>query len=276
MRVAFITPVPELERFATASTYHLILTHICDQYPEYVEFYRERSKAGDYIILDNSAYELGESVSIELLRKYADIIEPAVVVLPDVRNDAKETLRRTREAIEVLRDPRWTLMAVPQAPDTDNKDHDFEAWVASLKSMYEFPEIGAIGIYPETSWFFPTPRRGRVELAEILEERGLIRKDRTYHMLGMADNPVELKGLSQFEWIMGCDSAKPIVQGMHGVLLHPVEGLLTIRPRRPKDYFSRSFDEFQSFCVRYNQAVILSWIQGKDGPSWTEFLSNLQ
>jgi len=76
VKVAFITPVPELERFATASDYHLVLAHICEQYPEYVEFYRERVKQGDYIILDNSAFELSGSVEVEMIRRHADIIEP--------------------------------------------------------------------------------------------------------------------------------------------------------------------------------------------------------
>ena len=273
MKVAFITPVPELERFATASDYHLVLAHICEQYPEYVEFYRERVKQGDYIILDNSAFELSRSVEVKVIRKYADIIEPSVVVLPDVLGDGTKTIHRTREAVAALKDKRWMLMGVPQGTDTGDKAKDFEAWVKCLEQMYEMPEIDAIGIYLNARHLFPPPARGRVELAEVLEQRKLVRKDKTYHMLGVA-YPFEVYELSRFSWISGCDSVKPLVLGMHGVLLHPKRGLLsTCRPKRPEDYFGRSFDDFQAQCIRYNQQVVLSWAKTQHGPGLSDFFS---
>ena len=273
MRIAFVTPVPELQRFATASNYHLILTHICDKYPEYTEFYRQRAKEGDYIILDNSAHELGQAVPAKMIRKYAEIIKPSIVVLPDVVGNGKETLRQTKQAVEILKDKRWKLMAVPQAPTTGGITACIEMWIDNLKQMYEIPEISAIGIPLELGRLF-RPREKRAGLAEILERRQLIRQDMTYHMLGLAD-VFEVYQLSRFPWIFGCDSAKPLTLGAHGVLLHADANkkLLATYPRRPENYFDLKFDDFQAQCIRYNQQVVLSWAKTQHGPSLSDFLS---
>jgi hypothetical protein len=245
-----------LEEFAVASKYHLILAHVCEQSPEYTEFYRRRAREGDYVILDNGAYELGESVQLELLQKYAEIIKPSVVVLPDVRGDAGRTLERTVEGIHALRGGSWTLMGVPQAPL-----HEPGTFLWCLQQMYSLDGIGAIGIYPETEAF--CPERGRAGLAEAMETLNLVRPDITYHMLGMNPNPVTLRELTKFPWIMGTDSVKPIAYGMYGVALHPRNGAMVEYPHRPKNYFNICDTPFKAL-IRWNQQVVLSWAEGKE------------
>jgi hypothetical protein len=255
MQVAFITPIPMLEEFAGASKYHLILAHVCEQSPEYTAFYKQRAAAGDYVILDNGAYELGESVQLDLLKKYAEIIKPSVVVLPDVRGDAGRTLERTVEGISALRGGPWTLMGVPQAPL-----HEPGTYLWCLQQMYQLEGIGAIGIYPETEAF---STEGRAGLAKSMEILGLVREDLTYHMLGMNPNPITLKELAKFPWIMGCDSVKPIAYGLYGVALHPRNGSMVEYPHRPKNYFNICDTPFKAL-IRWNQQVILSWAEGKE------------
>jgi hypothetical protein len=244
-----------LEEFAGASKYHLILAHVCEQSPEYTKFYRRKAAEGDYVILDNGAYELGESVQLDLLKKYAEIIHPSVVVLPDVRGDAGRTLERTVEGIHALRGGSWTLMGVPQAPL-----HEPGTYLWCLQQMYNLEGVGAIGIYPETEAF---SSKGRAGLAEAMETLGLIRAGYTYHMLGMNPNPVTLKALTKFPWIMGTDSVKPIAYGLYGVALEPHAGSLVEYPHRPKNYFDIVDTPFKAL-IRWNQQVVLSWAEGKD------------
>jgi len=63
--LGFIVPTMWLEQFATFSNYHLVLAHMIRDDPKYLEFYRRRSREGDFITLDNSSYELGDGVFTE-------------------------------------------------------------------------------------------------------------------------------------------------------------------------------------------------------------------
>jgi len=256
MKIAFITPVPMLEKYATQSNYHLILAQVCAKSPEYVEFYRERRRAGDYVILDNGAYELGAGVDVQLLKKYADIIQPSAVVLPDVRNDALSTIALTRQAIEVLRQPNRELFAVPQAP-LETEPGALDAWFASLRTLQSNPAISAIGIYPETSRFFPT-MGGRARLLWLMERGAYVQPGRSYHLLGMNPNPVEIQECAKYPWVIGADSAKPIVYGLYGIVLHSKCGAIAPYPHRPPYYFEMETDLFPDIVQR-NIRTVMEW-----------------
>ena len=57
-----ITPISYLDYAAWSQT-HLVLAHLVDESEEYAEFYHQRSLFGEYIMMDNSAYELKEPYS---------------------------------------------------------------------------------------------------------------------------------------------------------------------------------------------------------------------
>ncbi len=71
MEFCIIGPTAGLERYATLSKTHLVLAHIKDG--AYVEFYRKRRTDGDWIILDNGAYEsagIPDVYLVEAIRIY--------------------------------------------------------------------------------------------------------------------------------------------------------------------------------------------------------------
>ena len=53
-----ITPTAYLHRYASQSSMHLVLAHLVDMDEEYANFYAER---GEFKIMDNGAFELGQS-----------------------------------------------------------------------------------------------------------------------------------------------------------------------------------------------------------------------
>ena len=255
MKVAFIAPTYLLhDQGELWGTYHLVLAQVCLSDPAYLDFYRRRSVSGDTIILDNGAYELSEGISADQLLKVAHDLLPSVVVIPDVRFSRRATFQRAQHTIPTLRNPKWKLMAVPQAPLDD-----FDEYVRSVSELSQLDGVDMIGIYPETDQYFPL--RGRPALLETLERMGLIHPQLGYHMLGMNERLHEVAELAKFPYVVGIDSAKPVVYGLYGVQLHPNGGTKVPYMHRPEGYFQLKGNPFPHI-VRANVRVIQDWADG--------------
>jgi len=91
IKLGIICPIPHLKDFAVQSDFHLVLPHLIKQYPEYKNFYVERSKAGDFVLLDNSIFELDTPLSNEELLDIAEECGFSEVVSPETINDSVES-----------------------------------------------------------------------------------------------------------------------------------------------------------------------------------------
>jgi len=85
MKLCIISTIPCLKEFATLSNWHLILAHLCEN-KQYFSFYFKRAKKGDYVILDNSWYELGHSLELHTLIDIANKIGACELVVPELDN----------------------------------------------------------------------------------------------------------------------------------------------------------------------------------------------
>ena len=252
MKVAFITPVSLLGQYAIRSDYHLMLAHVALAHKTYRDFYAAVSRMGDIVILDNGAYELGQGLDAKTLRKLAEYVTPDIVVLPDMRFDRGKTYVQALNAIPVLKDSRWKLMAVPQAPRGDE-----EAYFKAFEELSDLPSVGAIGIYPEVGDHLLS---GREMILSELEQLGLIREGMTYHALGMRST-VEVRTLQRYKWLTGVDSAKPIVAGLAGIHIHPDTGMVQPYPGRPTGYFEIEDDPHPDI-VSANISTVLHLANG--------------
>ncbi len=124
MEFCIMSPVGGLNQYATLSKTHLVLAQVKNE--EYRKFYRERGELGDFLMLDNGAYE--EEFDPELLLEAMRWYKPNVVVLPDIYlGDWKASLQLSIEFakendVERFLDPKtklWEWMFVPQAEPGD-------------------------------------------------------------------------------------------------------------------------------------------------------------
>jgi len=251
MDVAFITPTKNLAQYAVASKYHLVLAHqyLADEMYRY--FYQARVKAGDTVILDNSAYELSGSIDLDQLVKCAESLRPSAVILPDVRFKAEKTLRATRLGIKEFKKRGWPikLLAVPQGKDLES----VLVCYLQLAGM----QIDGFGIYEEIGKV--TDCGQREDFLAFLERTGLVLRSKYYHLLGMEENLHLLRELRKFSWVGGIDSAKPIVYGMNGLRIHEGEPCPEY-PHRPSNYFERDVSEYDT-SIRHNQRIVQSWVK---------------
>ena len=83
------------------SDYPYVLGHLLNKDKEYTDFYREKLTTARFSILDNSAFELGESIPMDELYALGEEFHPTHLVLPDRVNDYKQTMEN---AVKYLSD----------------------------------------------------------------------------------------------------------------------------------------------------------------------------
>jgi len=210
-----------------------------------MDYYRARVSLGEYVILDNGAYELGRSVPFEYVLDVAGYIEPKEIVLPDVFLDGFATLEATDSAHEIIRHiTKWdytNLMVVPQGKNTDE-------WTSCLKSLVSTVKPDAIGI---PIVYERMMGRGTLihKTIEFLYNRTDCHPD--IHLLGWDGDLYKLNAYArQFPlWLRGIDSAKPFYFAQRP---EPKSILSGEDIKRPEGYFDLPSEAFADQVVDYN------------------------
>jgi hypothetical protein len=168
-------------------------------------FYRERSKAGDYIILDNSAVEKkGRSVPVRDVVTAAILTRPTVVVLPDFLFDGERTYD---EMINALRSPGIKFLKRVH-PDVKiaavAQGIDDEEWIESFHVLNGVEGIDLIGIPKVTGHTFGARWKVLERIAKYVEK--------PCHLLGFwhQSSLEDLKHEATFPFVVGIDTPKPI------------------------------------------------------------------
>ena len=141
MKLCNIAPAGHLRELTGQDDMHLILAHWVLNNKEYAAYYRERSEAGDYIILDNAAHEYKQSIAVELIIAAGDIVHPSEIVLPDVMRDAQKTIEATVEAFSPLREHFGNGMKYMAVAHGKTE----KEWLECLRRQMQLP-IDCIGI----------------------------------------------------------------------------------------------------------------------------------
>lgn len=166
--------------------------------------------------LDNSCYELGASLSNEVLYKACQEIKPSVVILPDVLGNASETFIRTKDFIEQYPETIEYGMAVIQG-------NTFDEMVECYQTFRDFRDAYArqffmIGIPFVFSWVDKKPSvqaAERVRLLKYLNDNRVIDKNRWHHLLGTWQ-AFEFAFYRNYNWIRSIDTSNPIMAAIDG------------------------------------------------------------
>lgn len=229
MELALIAPTNALEDWGSITTYHMALAHLILSDEDYAKHYFELSQQGHFVILDNSVIELGGAVEVSTLLEAAALVNPAVIVLPDVLDDMQATHQAIHKAIsDLLRANalnRFRFMAVPQGK---TKEEFFMSYkhIAALSDIYMIGMPKRLGRYDESRGI------GRANVIEEMLRLGLIDTSKPHHLLGVWDNPVEIKHLSKHNWIKGVDTQLPFWAAANGVKFDKEVGMIEKRKGR--------------------------------------------
>ena len=211
MKAAIVSPVEYLSVIQPFSSYHLILTHKVIHEPKYQSFYRERSKAGDYIILDNGAVEKnGHSVSMRDIVTAAVLTKPSVVVLPDFLFDGHRTLDELENALKspalhFLQRVHSEVKIAAVVQGVDEKE-----WFESFKILNSMSEIDLLCVPKVTGQTFGV----RWKALELIANK----VSKPCHLLGSwwESTLEDVKHEAEYSFVQGIDTPKPIRLAVQG------------------------------------------------------------
>lgn len=211
MRAAIVSPTEYLREIQPFSNYHLCLVHKVIYDKIYQNFYRQRSKAGDYIILDNSAVEKkGRAVPVRDIVTAAILIKPSAVVLPDFLFDGERTLKESHNALHspsmyFLRRVHPTILIAAVVQGLDEKE-----WLKSFEVFNASDDIDLLCIPKVTGQTFGV----RWEALNLIKTK--VKKP--CHLLGSwwQSTLDDLRYEATFDFVQGIDTPKPIRLAVQG------------------------------------------------------------
>ena len=254
MKTALISPTEFLEQTQPFSNYHLALTHKVIFDSRYRDFYAKRSKAGDFIILDNSAAEKkGRSVPLKDVVLAAVLIKPSIIVLPDYLFDSDRTLDELENALRspqlrfLLRVlPDVKLCAVVQGLEQDD-------WLECF-SILNDPRNGIhhLGIPKVAGQIFGH--------RWIALERIRRRVKKPCHLFGVwwKDTLDDVVLETQFSFVQGIDTPKPVRLAVHGMGLDRWNEV-----PRGRDFLERKYSGVNLELLKANCAGFVQVCEGK-------------
>lgn len=222
-----IAPIPHLDIVKGAST-HLLLAHLVEQSPEYVDFYLKEQKNGSKLILDNSAFEMYKQnrpmYDIDRLVNMARKVNADYVVMSDYPNEyGSKTIKTAEQLAPRLREEGFGTFFCPQSKIGDKNDlfNSFE-WAAESNhvdyigvSILAIPNAYAVEKGNKLQRFV-----SRYMFMQELYDSGVLSlikaNGKKIHMLGMLDGPGEIRLMEPFkDYIDTWDSSAAIWLGLH-------------------------------------------------------------
>lgn len=265
-----ICPVAFLERFVIKSKFHLILPHLVKQYPKYKEFYKKRAEEGDFVLLDNSIFELSYSLSKEELLDIAEDMKVSEVVAPEVWDDKEGTEKLVEEFIEYhdKQKSNINILAMSQGNSIDELVETFFKWNTH-------PKINSLGLPFSLNYEIKgvSDNVKSLTLRRVLNRWYLVDRINKYaqassqhikhtHLMGLSD-AVELQRYKgeNYYWIRSNDSSTAFVHGINGIT-YVNRGLPCEKIEQKLDFNGYSniiLSDMQINCINKNIDKILDW-----------------
>jgi hypothetical protein len=221
IKYGYIAPIAYQDLIPESADFHLILAHLLDS-KEYVDFYKEKIKRGDTVILDNSAFEFKRALSSEEIFGFIERsgIEPTYIVAPDYPfEDWEVTWKSTLKFIDEVKGTKYKVMAVPQS-----KKGDYKGWIEGYRHMLNHPDIEVIGMsilgIPNAFCSLTNTSNiaiNRVFATQYLLDNLISRDYKWHHYLGLGDGPREITLQRQLGLMDSNDSSSPFWHGHLGV-----------------------------------------------------------
>lgn len=218
------------------SDYMYVLLHKMIEDPVYAQKAYDYQKAGGQVYLDNSCFELGESLDDELLYEYCEKLNPFVVVLPDVLGNKNATIDRTLKFLDKYPHVANYGMAVAQGSTPDELIECY-AHFRDYRGEDEL-DMFMLGIPFVFSWVEKEPAiqaSARIQLLEMMSRRHVIDQNRWHHLLGTWQAN-EFSQYKNYHWVYSLDTSNPVMAAIDGTRYTDV-GLF----HKPRSTFDTSY-----------------------------------
>ena len=141
LRINHEVPVKYLDNDLWFNDYEYALAHNFED-SDYAKYFLSKVKEGRTVYLDNSAFELGESVSADVLQNCVDKLEgKPYVFLPDAVGDASRTLALSRDFASQLSGVKtWGVIQGKDDADVDALLREMTALTKNIALPYRGPD----------------------------------------------------------------------------------------------------------------------------------------
>ncbi len=214
---------------------------------KYLDFYQKRSKARDWIILDNGESE-GLQIGAKHLLTLGRQVSANVIVVPDTMGDGNDTLAKAQYFARYA-EPDFEYMLVLQGSTVE----EVMSCLHNLDNNNTLSYITTIGV---PRHLYDIDKNFRVQLTEhIIKEHF---NDKFYiHFLGASPWMREVVLLAEtvrdLDNFHGIDTSMPIYMGLEDIYIADVMN----SERRPENYFTRSDDN--EGMISANIDTYLDW-----------------
>lgn len=241
MKVSFETPIDLLHESKSYNDYDYALVHLFKHH-EYLRYFENATKSGREVILDNSAFELGESFNLKeflFWAKYLEALAPdpknLVVVIPDSLHNVDATLSLTDEFLQMSKELKCRRMFVVQGKDFAQRIYCALSYNDFLKegdllalnltpSVYNEKDFSSMAL--EVREFH---RQLILEKLCELQDAGFLKKV-NFHLLG-CHNALLMNRYKKSKFkdrIESLDTSAPVVLGFSGHRINQYAGKLDI------------------------------------------------
>lgn len=252
--LSFEVPTKHLKTLGLHNDYNFTLAHLVDD-EEYLTHYRESNK---YTICDNSAFELKKPLSPEQIVRAAKILDADEIVAPDAFGSAHKTIKATNDFIDHLKTSgnlgKFKVMGVVQGANVPD-------WINCMVHMRDNKHIDVLGFsYVGCKSFSTDLANARIQAVHLSTHSATGNLAKPIHLLGMGNNPIELKLQKSIINVRSCDTSLPIVQGLSNNKLHETSGLIGPKLARPENYFDTDINEEQMEAIVHNITTMKQWV----------------
>lgn len=222
MKISHEVPLDLLNSSLTFNDYQYCLPHYYIKYPKYKEFFISyRNMKESFIMLDNGLFEGGvlpEPKLIEIIKE----IQPDIFILPDVWNNAYETISNADRWMEKIKPELPTntkLMVVLQGKTFSDIQ---QCLYSSLGGGISHFGLNHSSLAYTDMFYHKNPLISKT-MGRILTFNKLIEEDvfdkfkKCYiHFLGL-NLPQEMLYVNNKELISSVDTSNPVINGIQGI-----------------------------------------------------------
>ena len=239
MRVAHEAPLEIIKQVSKVTDYDYALVHLFEENKTYYNHFIDAKKAGRYIILDNSIFELGTAFDADSFAAWTRALKPNAYIVPDVLEDINGTIANWNDWMSKYEDLKGSKIGVVQGK-TEQEIVDCYKFMAK--------EADIIAISFDYSWFeevFPDEitkyhswMKGRKYLLDLLIEEKAINYSKPHHLLGcgLPQEVAQYKSKA-YDFIDTIDTSNPVIHGMAGIDYEEVDGVFGLENKESVKLF---------------------------------------
>jgi len=230
MRLSINAPATkELGMIELLFDFHLILSRYLKN-ANYRMLTESLVNRGDFVMLDNYDEKRKDITDDETLIKDAIDLKVNEIIVPDVLGDSKKTFENFERFSE-----KYALLLLKNNIHLVGVVHGktVEEYLLAFQQLFQYPHCACLAIPDELGVYFAG---GRMEFLSEIKRQNYDFKP--IHMLGVWENPIEIKNLARQGIARSLDTTSPIWMALCGKYFSYKDGATGKLPKsNPDDYF---------------------------------------